>query len=287
MTTRHFACTQCGKCCNRPPEVELGEVAGLADQFVWQVLFRQYSLPRSLADYVTPGVAREQASAEFYESRKLLGAFAAHSWNGKTRIGDKLEERTFYLTISALPLDSGTGACSALGADGRCSIYDSRPHSCRSVPLHYSRAQPYAVADFDAFIRFETHHCDSSGSAPLLIENGQIVDPAVLAARAGALQQAEADRRWKHALLRAMRTGRPGFPSLAQVEQYAGQGALSTPMQFGWDVAVESGLLSESDRDALLERQRAAADRLLANPAISDNARNLALDVRRFIGMRG
>ena len=42
--SRHFACTQCGKCCDRAPEVELGEAAALADVFVWQLLFRLYSL---------------------------------------------------------------------------------------------------------------------------------------------------------------------------------------------------------------------------------------------------
>ena len=46
MAERRFACTQCGQCCNRPPEVELGEAAALADVFVLRLLMRIYSLPR-------------------------------------------------------------------------------------------------------------------------------------------------------------------------------------------------------------------------------------------------
>ena len=72
QATRRFACTQCGKCCNRAPEVELGEAAALADVFVWQLLFRLYSLPRSVADYPAVGAPRDAAAARFFESRSRM-----------------------------------------------------------------------------------------------------------------------------------------------------------------------------------------------------------------------
>lgn len=283
MADRHFACTQCGKCCNRPPEVEMGEAATLADVFVWQMLFRLYSLPRNLADYLQPGMQREQASAEFFESKRLLGQFAAYSWNGKVRQGGRFEERTFTLAISALALDPGGGACGALGPDGHCGIYERRPFSCRSVPLHYSRGGAFAVEHYDKFLTLPGHACDSSANAPVLVDAGKIADPAILAARAEALAQAEADRRWKAVLVKAMKTGRHGLPTLRQVEENAARGALTTSMRFGWQIAVEAGLLCASEYGALLAKQRDAAERFLADPATSPNARAAALELRGFL----
>ena len=49
-TTRRFSCTQCGKCCNRSPEVQLSEAAALADVFAFSLMFRLYSLPQQLSD---------------------------------------------------------------------------------------------------------------------------------------------------------------------------------------------------------------------------------------------
>ena len=42
---RRFACTVCGSCCNRGPEMELGEAATLADRFILSLLFKVHSLP--------------------------------------------------------------------------------------------------------------------------------------------------------------------------------------------------------------------------------------------------
>jgi len=283
VAERHFACTQCGKCCNRPPEVELGEAAALADVFVWQLLFRLYSLPRSVADYLQPGMARDQGSAEFYESKRLLGQFAAHSWNGKVRRDGRVVERTFTLTISALALDQGGGACSALGADGSCTVYGRRPLSCRSVPMHYSRGEAFAAGDFDMFLALPGHACDDSDQAPALIEAGKIVNPAILAARTEALTQSQTDRLWKQALVKEMKAGRHGLPSLRAVEENAARGALTSPLRFGWQVAVEAGLLSADECAALVEKQLEAIDRFLVDPSVTSPARASALDLRRFL----
>ena len=276
---RRFACTQCGKCCDRSPELELGEAAGLADQFVFRLLFRLYRWPRSVADYQRSGVPREQANAEFFETKRLLGAFAAHSYSAKVRQSGKVSEPLNFLTISALTLDSGSGACSALN-DARCSIYERRPLACRSVPLHYSRGVTFAQQDLDAFVIRPGYGCDSGPLAPLLLAEGKIADPAVLAAREAALEQAEADRPWKAAIIKAMKAGDTNLPSLREIEANAGRGAMTTSMRAGLQIACTAGLIDAAELRSLVEAQAAAIERQLAQPALAAPARQTLIEMR-------
>ena len=276
---RRFACTQCGKCCDRSPELELGEAAALADQFVFRLLFRLYCWPRNVADYAHSGVPHEQANAEFFETKRLLGAFAAHSYSAKVRSGDKASEQLCFLTISALTLDSGNGACSAL-SDGRCRIYERRPLACRSVPLHYSRSEAFAEQELTAFLATPGYACASGPDAPLLLVQGKIADPAVVAARSAALKQAEAGRRWKVAIVKAMKAGDPNLPGLREVEANAGRGAMTTSMRAGWQIACTAGLIATAELRKLIELQTATIERQLAQPALAAPARRTLTEMR-------
>ena len=160
-----FACTQCGKCCNRSPEVELSEAAALADVFVFMLMFRLYSLPRALSEPSKTAQAQAASSSLFYETKRLLAAHAAHSYPVKVRRGDKTVEQINYLMISALSLDTSPGACRALEAN-QCRIHARRPIGCRSVPLHYSRAEASAEADLQSFVATPGYGCDTSDEAP-------------------------------------------------------------------------------------------------------------------------
>src|ERR1043165_8839296 len=111
-----FACTGCGACCNRSPEVALSEAAALAGGFVFRLMFRLYQLPSA------------GSGEEYYQSKRLLAAFAARKYPARR----KSPEATNYLIVSALTLDTGGGACAALG-NGRCTVYDRRPLACRTV----------------------------------------------------------------------------------------------------------------------------------------------------------
>ena len=270
MAERRFACTQCGQCCNRAPELELGEAAALVDVFVLRLMLRIYSLPRSLADYQSEHLPREQASAEFYQSKRLLSSFAAASWPAKVRRGDKAVDYIQYLSLSALPLDLGPGSCSAL-ADTRCSIYERRPLSCRSVPLHYSRPEASAARALDAFTTTPGFACATGSDAPLVIEADAITDPAMLAARSAAQDQAAADKRWKAAIVKAMKAGQHGLPSPRAVEANAAVGALTASMLGAWRVAGAAGLLKVDEVGRLLAaqchliKQELQRDRLSAN----------------------
>lgn len=251
-----FACTQCGRCCNRSPEVELSEAADLADVFVFRLMFRLYRLPWGLG-----------GSEAFLQKKRLLAAYAARKRPIKTRIAGRAVEETEYLVISALTLDTGAGTCSALDAAGRCGIYARRPFACRTVPFHYTGVEAAAEADLAAFVATPGYRCDASESAPVAIADGRIVHPAMRQARAEALAMAERDGAWKQAIVRRMKAGQSGglpLPTLKQVEGAAARGALTTSMRAAWQIAADSGLIAAAECEALLRAQLAAIGRELA-----------------------
>jgi Fe-S-cluster containining protein len=271
MTGVHrFACTQCGRCCNRSPEVELSEAAPLADVFVFRLLFRLHRLPRGLADYRARHP--EDAAEVFFEKKRLLERYAVRK--------RALRHEAEYLIVSALTLDTGAGACSAL-ADGRCAIYGRRPFACRTVPLHYTGVEAAAARDLAEFVATPGYACDTGDSAPVLIEGGRIVDPTTRQARSDALAMAAQDEPWKQAIVRRMK--RPGdlpLPTLAQVEASAAHGAVSTSMRAAWQVAVEAGLMAAEACRALVETQLATIERELALGRGTADARETLAEMR-------
>jgi Fe-S-cluster containining protein len=260
---RHFACTQCGACCNRAPELELGEAAELADVFVMRLMLRIYSVPRALQDY-TSNLPRDLARAEFYETKRLLTQFAASTWLAKVRRDGRIVEYLQYLSLSVLPLDLGNRRCPALSG-ALCSIYDRRPLSCQSVPLHYSRPAATAARDLDAFTASPGFLCNTETDAPQVLVSGGIADPAMLAARATAIGQAKHDQSWKAAVVKAMKAGSHGLPTPREVEAQAAHGALTASMLAAWRL----GPGNRAEADALLNRQCELIERELGSNCVN------------------
>ena len=181
VAVRRFACTSCGACCNRSPEVELSEAAALADVFVFRLMFRLYSLPRTFESGRSPSESAEI----FYQKKRLLAAHAARKYAVMIMRDGRRVEHVQYLMISALALDTRSGACAALSG-GRCGIYDRRPLGCRAVPFHYSRADALAESDLDAFVATPGYACETGESAPVVLESGHIVDRITLQTRAAS-----------------------------------------------------------------------------------------------------
>lgn len=259
--------------------MELSEAAPLADMFVFRLMFRLYSLPSAFKDYLGRSGDRELASAQFYQSKRLLSAFAAREYPAKVRREGGTIDQTRYLVISAISVDLGTGACSAV-SDGRCGIYDRRPLACRTAPLHYSRPEVFAESDLAAFVATEGYACDTSDSAKVVVEGRQIVDPAIRKERANALLIAERDRRWSEAIARRMKDGGGELPTPQQVEANAALGATTVPMRAAWRIAAKIGLMSASDCDALVAQQAALIDRELAAASSSRESRALLAEMR-------
>jgi Fe-S-cluster containining protein len=267
---KRFACTGCGACCDRSPEVLLSEAAGLADIFVFRLMFRLYTLPRSFA-----GSASAGSAAAFYESKRLLASFAARASPAKRNGG----ERIAYLTISALALDTSPGACAAL-ENGRCGIYERRPLACRTVPFHYSRAEAAAETDLAAFVARPGYRCETGAGAPVVLAGGRIVDPGALVARREALETSGRDRTWQEAIVRRLKAGDGHMPSLREIEANAAFGATTVSMGAAWQVAAEVGLIGTEECRALVAAQSALIDRELAAGRCAADTRHTLIEMR-------
>ena len=277
---RRFACTQCGKCCNRPPEVELSEAAALADTFVFRLMFGLHWLPQRLADYRAPRGDTPDSGAIYYGKKRLLGAFAARKYSAKRWRDGKPVRYTKYLRISALSLDTRPGACSAL-IGNRCGIYDRRPLSCRSVPFHYSRSEAAAEAALDAFVGTSGYRCDTGDSAEVVIRDGRIVARGIEAVRSEAVAMAERDRRWSEAIVRRMNdASRLPLPKLETIEANADMGATTASMRVAWRIAADVGLIGREECERLTRLQLHAIDRALAAGTGSQETRKTLVEMQ-------
>lgn len=271
-----FACTACGACCNRSPEVALSEAAALADVFVFRLMFRLYDLPPAFV----PGNGAAGSSEEYYESRRLLNAFAARKSAVKRRLGGRNVDYVRYLTVSALSLDTGAGACAAL-RDGRCTIYARRPLACRTVPFHYSRPEAAAERDLRAFVATPGYGCETGAGAPIVLAAGRIVDEGARRARGEALALAAQDRDWAEAILRRLRAGNvAGLPSLGEIEANAPFGATTSSMRVAWRIAAEAGLIEAEACRTLVAAQAEVIDRALASARCGPDARETLTEMR-------
>jgi len=272
-----FACTKCGACCNRSPEVELSEAAALADVFVFRLMFRHYELPRTFADYLASGMTSASSAEQFHQKKRLLSAFAANMHSTRKRLGGKAIDITKYLTISAITVDTSSGTCSAL-SDGRCSIHERRPLACQTAPFHYSRAEASAERDLSAFVAASDYRCETGPSAPIVLEGGQIIDAGYRKARADALTVVERDRPWHQAIVRRMKSG--SVPSLRQVEADAAFGAITISMHVAWQIAADLGIISADECSRLIAAQAAVISRELAAARSNPSARETLSDMR-------
>jgi len=278
---QRFACTQCGKCCNRSPEVELSEAAALADIFVFRLMFRLYWLPNQLSDYVGDADATGNRSAVFYERKRLLGACAARKFPAKVRRNGKAVDYTKYLMISALAVDVTPGACAALNGT-RCGIHQRRPLSCQSVPFHYSRGEASAEADLAAFVATSEYQCDTGATADVVLSDGKIIASGFTAARSEAIALAERDRAWASAIVRQMKASSAAgsLPTLQEIEANAQFAATTISMRVGWQIAADAGVIAPGECERLTELQLQAIDRELASGRCSRDAAETLMEMR-------
>jgi len=249
---RRFACTACGRCCNRGPEMELGEAAGLADTFILSLLFKVHSLPVS---------ARSDWAGQWWHGRNsriplrpALDEAERHLRLFASRSLDRRRDRQLFLEISAIVDDDGQGRCPAL-ADGLCTIHSARPLTCRTVPLHYSRAPSTLEHALDQFTATPGYRCDTGVTASSILDGNKVTDPEIAADRDRAIALARQDRRWKERLVAIMsdpaQAAAAGVPSHEAVLSNSDNGyATMLPMIVAWRVAANADLLS---RDLLIE----------------------------------
>lgn len=271
----------------------LSEAALLADVFVFRLMFRSYGIPRTIRDGAKVGEQPVQAAA-YFERKRLLEAFAVRKSESRHRQekGGTIN-RTKFLVLSALPLDSPKGACAALN-DRACSIYAKRPVSCRSVPVHYSRLESSVPHDLAEFTARPGYACDTGPEAALLFSDGRIINADIRAARSEALDFAAADRLWHRAILKYMKDDTAetwSLPTMAEIKDNAGVGAITTSMRIAWHIALNEGLISVQAFMELVQKQLDLIEReLLLSRSAEEERRTLSdmrTEYRQVLGLPG
>ena len=286
---RRFACTGCGRCCDRPPELLLSEAAPLAGTFVLRLMFRLYWLPEDLKAYFSSPEQAAGGTAAFLQRKRLLGTFAARSSGARGMVGGKTVRYTKYLTISALTLDTSPGRCPAL-RHGLCSVYDARPSACRSVPFHYSRPEALAQSTLDQFTHTPGYLCDTGPAAPVVVADGRIVSREAVAARSNAAAIADADAPWQAAIVRRMQKdiGAISLPRLAEIEANAQTGASTVSMLAAWRVAADAGIIEQAECRRLAQLQLGPIEREIAlgrcGVDTRDTLQEIGAEYRQYLG---
>jgi Fe-S-cluster containining protein len=251
--------------------MELGEATLLADKFVTSVLFKMHSLPLSdrsgwAEEWWRNRESRIPLRPALDEGQRHLGQFASR------RRTDKRRDRQVFLDISAIVDDGGQGRCPALVGD-LCSIYEDRPLTCRTVPVHYSRSASTLQSYLDKFAGTPGYRCDTTSSAPIILDGNRVIDPALRDDREKAIAQAKADRRWKESLVNVMddddRATAAGLPTYDAVLLNSDNGyATLLPMLIAWRIASKEGLISREElRDVCQKQATLIRSRIAANTA--------------------
>jgi len=238
--------------------MELGEAARLADTFILSLLFKVHSLPLSersdwAGQWWRGRNSRIPLRPALDEAERHLRFFASRSI-------DKRRDRQLFLEISAIVDDDGEGRCPAL-AGNLCSIHETRPQTCRTVPLHYSRAPSTLERGLDQFVAAADFSCDTASSAPAILDGNRVIDPQISDDRAKAIALAKADRGWKERLIALMKDGAGsamGLPNYHAVLGNSDNGyATLLPMIVAWRVAADAGFLSRAELEELCRKQAA------------------------------
>jgi len=237
--------------------MELSEATGLAGTFVTSLLFRIHSLPLGDRSEWAGRWWRDRGSR--IPLRPALDEAERHLRQFASRRIDKSRDRQIFLDISAIADDEGQGRCPAL-ADALCTIYEARPQTCRTVPLHYSRAPSTLENYLDRFTATPDYRCDSSLAAPAILDGNKVLDREIAEERAKAVALAKADRRWKERLIALMagpaEAAAAGLPTYDAVLSSSDNGfATMLPMIVAWRVAAKEGLLSGETLQDICRKQ--------------------------------
>jgi len=269
----HFACTACGKCCDRGPEMTLSEATALADKFILRLIFKLHILP---ADARSPStIAWWKTQGSYLATRQCLDEKAHHlallsSGNKVEKING--ETRSTYLEISSIPIHLDGGKCPAL-KESLCSIHSERPLTCRSVPFHYSRAPSTLPKYLEKFASTPGYQCDTTSDAPVVFQGGIVVDDVMERARANAIQIHRNEEGWKGAIVALVHgpdVNKRGFPSYQEIALNLRRGATSVSMKNAWILGVKLGIISQKQFFDICQKQitllRAEVSKASASP---------------------
>ncbi len=269
-TEIHFACTACGKCCTDPPEMTVLEAARLGDVFIPALVYRLTSVPR---DDNEAGLAafRPHRDFEGMDAKRFVAALREST--AVRAAGATVSEPGWehYVAVTArpwiYPRDAGSAWCPALGPDHKaCTIYERRPHTCRTIPVRYDVPDGLLVRAYrslvDRGIASPDHYdCDVSSSAPVLFkgegDDAVVTDDEYLRARKAGMDAAMADKPLAAHILAS-----PLLPPLRELfPQLRRAGVLAVSFHGALASAHDLGLIDEAAVRTFCHAQLALLDR--------------------------
>lgn len=156
-----FSCTQCGKCCEKPPRVNFYEMLELADKFIFQT-----------AHHTMISYAQNPLEKTLSHHYQLIG---------HTIMMPELDASLFYfIDFMPIPLLSYK-ACPQL-KDNLCQIYGERPSSCRLTPFsafYDSQDQWKTVNFFKERVTANNWDCSFEEKDTLIFKNNDIYSPSL------------------------------------------------------------------------------------------------------------
>ncbi|PCI41107.1 MAG: zinc/iron-chelating domain-containing protein [Rhodospirillaceae bacterium] len=142
---RHFDCTACGKCCHGWLPLSISDALAHADIFPLFLFW----MP------VRPG-------GKSYDLTRELGI--------ELKLKKRKRAAVRVFPVSYVPTHI---SCPALQNDGLCTIHESKPQRCRTMPLSGARAESDQL---DLLIPKPDWDCDVSDTAPLIYDDKHITE---------------------------------------------------------------------------------------------------------------
>lgn len=143
--TKHFKCTACGKCCFGQLPLTWRDAVDNADRFplglVWSPVL--------------------QSSKDF----KMVSELGA-----TISLPDRKQLAVLIVPTSFIP---SSFSCPALRDDNLCAIHEHKPSRCRAMPFYAYREERFQA---EVIVPRKDWECDTSESAPLIYDNGKILD---------------------------------------------------------------------------------------------------------------
>lgn len=152
----HFSCTQCGKCCEKSPNVSFYEMLELSDRFIFQTAHH---------------------TMISYAQKPLDKSLALHYQEiGHTIMMPELDSSLFYF-IDFIPIELPSHKqCSQL-KNNLCEIYGKRPNICRTNPISpfYDEEDQWKTINFfKEKTASKQWQCSFEQKDPIIYNDGKI-----------------------------------------------------------------------------------------------------------------
>lgn len=158
--TIHFSCHQCGKCCQKSPNMNFYDMIELSDEFIFQT-----------AHHAVISYAKQPLEKDLIEHYQALG---------HTIVMPEIDASLFYfIDFSTMSYPSYKN-CPKL-IDNKCSIYGKRPSSCKLAPLDYrfdDTQQWRSIQYFKNNVKEHNWKCSFEKTDPIIFSQEQIYQPS-------------------------------------------------------------------------------------------------------------